>query len=189
MIERSAKSCLRDIFQPSLTWTNLSCPRALSHKLIAASNGRNSSQAPHYSPTPPTSLCLALSCKHRSLHSAGRNRRYLEFSFPSSFLINYNFLFSSNKTNFTPLKTPTNSATKARAKVNNKVNMHGTDCPKCGASGQSDKTCSSCGAVSSISLTLFPYTATCGKLTVSGSPALTKLQLDAFDRTRLRDMS
>ncbi|KAF8860790.1 hypothetical protein BDZ45DRAFT_298773 [Acephala macrosclerotiorum] len=25
--------------------------------------------------------------------------------------------------------------------------MHGSDCPKCGASGQSDKTCSSCGAV------------------------------------------
>jgi ribosomal protein S27AE len=28
------------------------------------------------------------------------------------------------------------------------INMHGTDCPKCGASGQSSKTCSSCGAVS-----------------------------------------
>ncbi|KUJ18525.1 uncharacterized protein LY89DRAFT_683482 [Mollisia scopiformis] len=25
--------------------------------------------------------------------------------------------------------------------------MHGSDCPKCGATGQSDKTCSSCGAV------------------------------------------
>jgi hypothetical protein len=27
--------------------------------------------------------------------------------------------------------------------------MHGSDCPKCGASGQSDKTCGSCGAVCS----------------------------------------
>ena len=26
--------------------------------------------------------------------------------------------------------------------------MHGSDCPKCGATGQSDKTCGSCGAVS-----------------------------------------
>ena len=26
--------------------------------------------------------------------------------------------------------------------------MHGNDCPKCGASGQSTKSCSSCGAVS-----------------------------------------
>ena len=32
--------------------------------------------------------------------------------------------------------------------VKSKSTMHGTDCPKCGASGQSDKTCSSCGAVS-----------------------------------------
>ena len=36
-----------------------------------------------------------------------------------------------------------------RNSLKDQTTMHGSDCPKCGAADQSDKTCGSCGAVSS----------------------------------------
>ena len=60
------------------------------------------------------------------------------------------FVLSTNHYQLNTLQT-NNTTAKLQRRVHQEVqkfNMHGSDCPSCGAAGQSDKTCGSCGAVS-----------------------------------------
>ena len=78
-----------------------------------------------------------------------------------SLLSSYLFpITNTRQHNQDELKTRTQSetlrtnSTSPRRISKTKASMHGSDCPKCGASGQDGKTCGSCGAVRSLSLNL-----------------------------------
>lgn len=66
-----------------------------------------------------------------------------------SCFFSYQSLLDIDPTNQTTLSNNTDQALSTTSSQTSTTTskMHGSDCPKCGASGQSDKTCSSCGAV------------------------------------------